>query len=66
MYLIVAEAEDGTWFDEPDTVVDLDGARMMAHQRWDGKLPRGYEVLIYKLDYVECVAVSAALAKAGG
>lgn len=59
MYLIVAEDEDGMWFDDPETVDDLEGARMIAHSHWDGKLPRGYTVLIYKLHYVEDVAVKA-------
>ena len=59
MYLFVAEAEDGTWFDDPDTVVGLDQARQLARAKWEGRLPRGYEVLIYKVDYVECVPVAA-------
>ncbi len=57
MYLVVAEAEDGTWYDEGETAVGLDTARKVARGKWDGCLPRGYEVIVYSLAYVEHVHV---------
>lgn len=60
MHLIVAEAEDGTWFDHPDIVDGLDHARKVAHQVWDGRLPKGYAVLLYEARYVEHVEVVVA------
>lgn len=51
-YLVVQEAEDGTWFDEGETAVGLQRARTIGR----GMSPRrGYEVTIYSLQYVETV-----------
>ncbi len=55
-YLIVLpEAEDGTWYGEEMTAVGLDDARKLARSRWAGRVPRGYEITIYSLSYVEVV-----------
>jgi hypothetical protein len=49
-YLIVAEADDGTWYDEGETAVGIGKARALAKTM---KCPRGYDVTIYRLEYVE-------------
>ena len=54
-YLIVAEAEDGTWYDEPETAVGKDHARKIARGKWEGRVPKGYEIIIYSFSYVEAV-----------
>ncbi len=54
-YLIVAEAEDGTWYGEEMTAVGLDDARKLARSRWASHVPHGYEITIYALSYVEAV-----------
>ncbi len=54
-YLIVPEAEDGTWYGEEMTAVGLDDARKLARSRWAGRVPSGYEIIIYSLSYVEGV-----------
>jgi hypothetical protein len=62
-YLIVPEAEDGTWYGEELTAVGLDEARKMARGKWEGRVPRGYEVMIYSLSYVEAVDFQKAESK---
>lgn len=51
-YIVVQVAEDGTWFDDPVSVIGLTEARHIARA-----LPpvRGYEHLIFSLEYVETV-----------
>lgn len=58
-YLIVPSADDGTWFDEPDTAIGLEQARQVAVAKWGGRVPRGYEITIYRIEYVEVVEMPA-------
>ena len=51
-FLIVLEADDGTWYDEPQTAVGLQQARSIARSI---QPPRGYEATIYAMKYVETV-----------
>ena len=48
-YLVAIEADDGVWFDEPLYVVGID----KAHKTAEGmSLPKGYDAVIYRLEYV--------------
>ncbi len=51
-YLIVPEAEDGTWYDDPETAIGLERARQTA-RKWQGRVPKGYEIVIYSMSIVE-------------
>lgn len=51
-FLVVLEAEDGTWYDEGSPAIGIAQARALAR----GLSPvRGYEPTIYSLRFVEVV-----------
>ena len=51
-YLIALEADDGTWYDMPQTAVGLLQARSIAQSV---RPMRGYVATIYAMEYVETV-----------
>jgi hypothetical protein len=51
-YLVALEAEDGTWYDDPEAVVGINKARLVANAQ---TLPKGYAAVIYELKFVETV-----------
>jgi len=57
MYIVTAEAEDGTWFCEPIGADSKDEARKLAAETWSARfaLPRGVTAVMYSCSLVEVV-----------
>jgi hypothetical protein len=49
VYLIVAEAKDGNWWDQGRTTCNKRDAHDLARHLWVGRVPEGHTIMIYPL-----------------